>query len=160
MKKLIVFPLVAVLYSLAFGEPISNLSQVVGVDLTPAVCSQLPSGCGFADWEIATLAMIRNIRTGDATNFVANATAELLAREFDVALTNGVPDEFAQAFALTSAEFAHYRLASYALATNLPDRVGLGMSVTLRRNEASHDISEVMNVSLLKTNAVWLVDGL
>jgi hypothetical protein len=41
-----------------------------------------------------------------------------------------------------------------------PDRVSLGMSVTLRRNEASHDISEVMNVSLLKTNAVWLVDGL
>lgn len=68
---------------LAFGDSISNLSQIVGRDITQEVCLSMPAGHDFANWEATTLAVLRSMRTGDVTNFVANSTAGMLDREFE-----------------------------------------------------------------------------
>ena len=68
---------------LAFGDSISNLSQIVGMDITQEVCLSMPAGHDFANWEATTLAVLRSMRTGDVTNFVANSTAGMLDREFE-----------------------------------------------------------------------------
>lgn len=154
------FAAVVLSRGVALGDSISNLSQVVGMDLSQELCQGMPRGGGFADWETTTLAMLRAMRTGDATNFVANSTAGMLEREFAVCVTNGVSEKFVQAFSQTSVEFSHFRVSSYAVTTNVPERVCLDISVLLRRGVSPHDIPETMNVSLLKTNGVWKVDGL
>ena len=84
--------------ALPFGDSISNLSQIVGRDITQEVCLSMPAGHDFANWEATTLAVLRSMRTGDVTNFVANSTAGMLDREFEVSLTNGIPAAFSLAF--------------------------------------------------------------
>ena len=160
MRTASVVAVVMLSCGIALCDSISNLSQIVGIDLTHELCQGLPSGSGFANWEAVTLATLRAIRMGDATNFVANTTAGMLNREFEIALTNDVPATFAQAFSLTSAEFSRYYVTSYAVITNAPERVCVDINVLLRRGISSHDILETLNFSLLKTNYVWKVDGL
>lgn len=160
MRKNFFVMAVALSCGFAIGDSISNLSQVVGMDITHELCQGLPSGSGFSDWEMTALATLRAIRMGDVTNFVANSTTGMLNREFDVCITNVIPATFSQAFCLTSSEFSRYHLTSYAVSTNVPGRVCVDLSVMLRRVTSQHDISESLNLVLLKTNEVWKVDGL
>ena len=145
---------------LAFGDSISNLSQIVGRDITQEVCLSMPAGHDFANWEATTLAVLRSMRTGDATNFVANSTAGMLDREFEVSLTNGIPAAFSLAFSQTSTEYSRYRVTAYDITTNTTDSVCVNISVMLGRAASTNDIQEIFNFSLLKTNDVWKVDGL
>jgi len=156
------FAAVVLSRGVALGDSISNLSQVVGMDLTQELCQAMPSGSGFANWETTALATLRAIRMGDATNFVANSTPGMLSREFEVVATNAVsvPATFTQAFSLTSSEFSRYRVTAYAVTTNSPGRVCVDINVLLRRGDSQNDIPETLNLSLIKTNDVWKVDGL
>ena len=120
----------------------------------------MPAGHDFANWEATTLAVLRSMRTGDVTNFVANSTAGMLDREFEVSLTNGIPAAFSLAFSQTSTEYSRYRVTAYDIATNTTDSVCVNISVMLGRAASTNDIQEIFNFSLLKTNDVWKVDGL
>lgn len=146
--------------ALPFGDSISNLSQIVGRDITQEVCLSMPAGHDFANWEATTLAVLRSMRTGDVTNFVANSTAGMLDREFEVSLTNGIPAAFSLAFSQTSIEYSRYRVTAYDITTNTTDSVCVNISVMLGRAASTNDIQEIFNFSLLKTNDVWKVDGL
>ena len=145
---------------LAFGDSISNLSQIVGRDITQEVCLSMPAGHDFANWEATTLAVLRSMRTGDVTNFVANSTAGMLDREFEVSLTNGIPAAFSLAFSQTSTEYSRYRVTAYDITTNTTESVCVNINVMLGRGASTNDIQEIFNFSLLKTNEVWKVDGL
>ena len=145
---------------LAFGDSISNLSQIVGRDITQEVCLSMPAGHDFANWEATTLAVLRSMRTGDVTNFVANSTAGMLDREFEVSLTNGIPADFSLSFSQTSAEFSRYRVTSYNIITNTTESVDVNINVMFGRGTSTNDIQEIFNFSLLKTNEVWKVDGI
>ncbi len=160
MKRMIIAIAFGLSCGFAFGDSISNLSQVVGMDITREVCQSMPVGSGFANWEITALATLRAIRTGDATNFVANSTSEMLYREFEISLTNGVPATFAHAFSQTSAEFSRYRITSYDITTNTVEAVALRLNVQLGRSTSTNDISDTINFYMLKTNDVWKVDGI
>ena len=83
MKNTIIVAALVLSCGLAFGDSISNLSQIVGRDITQEVCLSMPAGHDFANWEATTLAVLRSMRTGDVTNFVANSTAGMLDREFE-----------------------------------------------------------------------------
>ena len=145
---------------LAFGDSISNLSQIVGRDITQEMCLAMPAGHDFANWETTTLAMLRSIRTGDVTNFVANSTAGMLEKEFEVGVTNGISAAFSIAFSQTSTEFSRYRVIAYDITTNTTESVCVNINVMLGRGASTNDIQEIFNFSLLKTNEVWKVDGL
>lgn len=160
MKKASIVVAVVMFCGFAVGDSISNMAQIVGRDITQDMCMAMPTGYGFSNWEKATLAVLRAIRTGDATNFFANATIEMLNREFAVSPTNSIPENFSQAFAQTSAEFSRYRVTSYEIRTNTSDLVGLDINLMLRRGTSTNDILETINFSLIRTNDVWKVDGL
>ena len=160
MKNIITVAALVLSCRLALGDSISNLSQIVGRDITQEVCLSMPVGHDFANWETTTLAVLRSIRTGDVTNFVANATAGMLDREFEVILTNGIPAAFSLAFSQASAEFLRYRVTSYDITTNTTESVCVNINVMLGRGTSTNDIQEIFNFSLLKTNEVWKVDGL
>ena len=145
---------------LAFGDSISNLSQIVGMDITQEVCLSMPAGHDFANWEATTLAVLRSMRTGDVTNFVANSTAGMLEKEFEVGVTNGISAAFSIAFSQTSTEFSRYRVIAYDITTNTTESVCVNINVMLGRGASTNDIQEIFNFSLLKTNEVWKVDGL
>ena len=157
-----IIPVAALVLScgLAFGDSISNLSQIVGRDITQEMCLAMPAGHDFSNWETTTLAMLRSIRTGDVTNFVANSTAGMLKREYALSLTNGIPAAFSLAFLQTAEEFSRYRVTSYDITTNTAESVCVNINVMLRRGASTNDIPEAFNISLLKTNGVWKVDGL
>lgn len=152
--------LVVVSCGLAFGDSISNLSQIVGRDITQEMCLAMPAGHDFANWETTTLAVLRSIRTGDVTNFVANSTAGMLKREYELSLTNGIPAAFSLAFLETSAEFSRYRVTSYDILTNTAESASVNINVILVREASTNEMQEIFNFSLLKTNEVWMVDGL
>ena len=152
--------LVVVSCGLAFGDSISNLSQIVGRDITQEMCLAMPAGHDFATWETTTLAVLRSIRTGDVTNFVANSTAGMLIREYELSLTNGIPAAFSLAFLETSAEFSRYRVTSYDILTNTAESASVNINVILVREASTNEMQEIFNFSLLKTNEVWKVDGL
>ena len=160
MKNLITVAALALSCGLAFGDSVSNLSQIVGRDITQEVWLSMPVGYDFANWETATLAVLRSMRTGDVTNFVANATTGMLDREFEVSMTNGIPAAFSLAFSQTSAEFSRYRVTSYDIITNTAESARVNINVILGRGASTNDIQEIFNFSLLKTNEVWKVDGL
>ena len=160
MKNIIIVAALVSSCGLAFGDPISNLSQIVGRDITQEVCLSMPAGHDFANWEATTLAVLRSMRTGDVTNFVANSTAGMLDREFEVSLTNGIPAAFSIAFSQTSTEFSRYRVIAYDITTNTTESVCVNINVMLGRRASTNDIQEIFNFSLLKTNEVWKVDGL
>ena len=160
MKNIIIVAALVSSCGLAFGDPISNLSQIVGRDITQEVCLSMPAGHDFANWEATTLAVLRSMRTGDVTNFVANSTAGMLDREFEVSLTNGIPAAFSIAFSQTSTEFSRYRVIAYDITTNTTESVCVNINVMLGRGASTNDIQEIFNFSLLKTNEVWKVDGL
>ena len=159
MKNIIIVAALVSSCGLAFGDSISNLSQIVGRDITQEVCLSMPAGHDFVNWEATTLAVLRSMRTGDATNFVANSTAGMLDREFEVSLTNGIPAAFSLAFSQTSSEFSRYRVTSYNITTNTTESVCVNINVMLGRGASTNDIQEIFNFSLLKTNEVWRVDG-
>ena len=158
-KGQIIVAALALACGFAFGDSISNLSQIVGRDITQEVCLSMPAGHDFANWEATTLAVLRSMRTGDVTNFVANATAGMLDREFEVSLTNGIPAAFSLAFSQTSSEFSRYRVTSYSITTNTTGSVCVNINVMLGRGASTNDIQEIFNFALLKTNEVWRVDG-
>ena len=110
MKNTIIVAALVLSCGLAFGDSISNLSQIVGRDITQEVCLSMPAGHDFANWEATTLAVLRSMRTGDVTNFVANSTAGMLDRDFEVSLTNGIPAAFSLAFFQTSLVFNNEKL--------------------------------------------------
>ena len=157
-----IIPVAALVLScgLAFGDSISNLSQIVGRDITQEMCLAMPAGHDFSNWETTTLAMLRSIRTGDVTNFVANSTAGMLKREYALSLTNGIPAAFSLAFLQTSEEFSCYRVTSYDITTNTAESACVNINMMLRREASTNDMDEIFNFSLLKTNEVWKVDGL
>ena len=160
MKNTITVTALALSCGLAFGDSISNLAQIVGRDITQEMCLAMPAGHDFSNWETTTLAMLRSIRTGDVTNFVANSTTGMLKREYELSLTNGIPAAFSLAFSQTSAEFSRYRVTSYDITTDTTESVCVNMNVMLGRGASTNDIQEIFNFSLLKTNEVWKVDGL
>ena len=160
MKNIITVAALVLSCGLAFGDSISNLSQIVGRDITQEMCLAMPTGHDFANWETTTLAVLRSIRTGDVTNFVANSTTGMLKREYELSLTNGIPAAFSLAFSQTSAEFSRYRVTSYDITTDTTESVCVNMNVMLGRGASTNDIQEIFNFSLLKTNEVWKVDGL
>ena len=159
-KGVITIAALALSCGFAFGNSISNLSQIVGRDITQEVCLAMPAGHDFANWETTTLAVLRSIRTGDVTNFVANSTAGMLKREYELSLTNGIPAAFSLAFLETSAEFSRYRVTSYDILTNTAESASVNINVILVREASTNEMQEIFNFSLLKTNEVWMVDGL
>ena len=160
MKNIITVAALVLSCGLAFGDSISNLSQIVGRDITQEMCLAMPAGHDFANWETTTLAVLRSIRTGDVTNFVANSTAGMLKREYELSLTNGIPAAFSLAFLETSAEFSRYRVTSYDILTNTAESASVNINVILVREASTNEMQEIFNFSLLKTNEVWKVDGL
>ena len=160
MKNTITIAALALACGFAFGDSISNLSQIVGRDITQEMCLAMPAGHDFANWETTTLAVLRSIRTGDVTNFVANSTAGMLKREYELSLTNGIPAAFSLAFLETSAEFSRYRVTSYDILTNTAESASVNINVILVREASTNEMQEIFNFSLLKTNEVWKVDGL
>lgn len=160
MKRIISVAVLALSFGIASGDSITNLSQLVGRELTQEACQKMPVGHDFSNWETATLAVLRSIRMGDVTNFVANATAGMLDREFEVGLTNGIIETFSLAFAQTSGEFSRCRIVSYDITTNTAESACVNINVTLGRGASTNDIPETFNFSFLKVNDAWKINGL
>ena len=55
-KGVITIAALALSCGFAFGNSISNLSQIVGRDITQEVCLAMPVGHDFASWETTALA--------------------------------------------------------------------------------------------------------
>ena len=136
-----------------YSEDITNISQCINMNLTPAVLDRFPTN-STSTAQNCVLAFVKGSVTGELKTFASPFSDEIRALEFGLSSLDSIPASVSNEFSMLMSSITNCtsKVISY---TEITNNSLIKANITLHRHGDNYNRSEVVHLDMSQTNNVW-----